>query len=148
MLSLNIENLSKRAESGEYLFKKLYLRFNKGEKIAVLSRNALAVTALLNILSGEDTDFEGSFQYGQTISTQYLPNDNSAYFSGDQDMSLMDWLRQYSKGKRRRLYPRVPRPDVVRRRRGVQALGGVVRRRKSALHDVQDHARQPEFPDP
>ncbi|MBK8193805.1 MAG: ATP-binding cassette domain-containing protein [Lewinellaceae bacterium] len=96
---LDIENLSKRAESGEYLFKKLYLRFNKGEKIAVLSRNALAVTALLNILSGEDTDFEGSFQYGQTISTQYLPNDNSAYFSGDQDMSLMDWLRQYSKEK-------------------------------------------------
>ncbi len=96
---LDIENLSKKDVSGEYLFRKLYLRFNKGEKIAVLSRNALAVTALLNILSGEDTDFEGGFQYGQTISTQYLPNDNSAYFSGDQDMSLMDWLRQYSKEK-------------------------------------------------
>jgi len=96
---LNVENLSKKNESGEYLFKNLYLRFNKGEKIAVLSRNALAVTALFNILAGEDTDFEGSFQYGQTISPQYLPNDNSAFFSGDQDMNLIDWLRQYSKDK-------------------------------------------------
>ena len=96
---LEVESLSKKGESGEYLFQDLYLRFNKGEKIAVLSRNAQAVTALFNILAGEDTDFEGRFQYGQTISPQYLPNDNSAYFSGDQDMNLIDWLRQYSKEK-------------------------------------------------
>ncbi len=96
---LDIENLSKKSESGEYLFKNLYLRFNKGEKIAVLSRNASAITALFQILAGEDTDFTGKFQYGQTISTQYLPNDNSAFFSGDQDMNLIDWLRQYSKDK-------------------------------------------------
>ena len=96
---LEVENLSKKNEAGEYLLEDLYLRFNKGEKIAVLSRNAQAVTALFNILAGEDTDFEGRFQYGQTISPQYLPNDNSAYFSGDQDMNLIDWLRQYSKEK-------------------------------------------------
>lgn len=96
---LNIEKLSKRSNTGEYLFKNLFLRFNRGEKIAVLSRNALAVTALFEILSGEDKDFEGEFQFGQTISAQYLPNDNSAYFSGDQDMNLIDWLRQYSKEK-------------------------------------------------
>ncbi|MEO6037772.1 MAG: ATP-binding cassette domain-containing protein [Saprospiraceae bacterium] len=96
---LDVENLSKKNESGEYLFKNLYLRFNKGEKIAVLSRNASAVTALFQILAGEDLDYEGRFSYGQTIATQYLPNDNSAYFSGDQDMTLMDWLRQYSKDK-------------------------------------------------
>ena len=65
----------------------------------MLSRNASAVTALFQILAGEDKDYEGKFQYGQTISTQYLPNDNSEYFSGDQDMNLMDWLRQYSKDK-------------------------------------------------
>ncbi|MBK8557469.1 MAG: ATP-binding cassette domain-containing protein [Lewinellaceae bacterium] len=96
---LDVENLSKKAATGEYLFQNLFLRFNKGEKIAVISRNALAVTALFNILSGENSDYEGSFQYGQTISKQFLPNDNSAYFSGDQDMSLIDWLRQYSKEK-------------------------------------------------
>lgn len=96
---LNIENLSKKNDMGEYLFKNLYLRFNKGEKIAVFSRNASAITALFNILAGEDKDFEGEFQYGQTIQPQYLPNDNSAYFSGDQDMNLIDWLRQFSKDK-------------------------------------------------
>lgn len=96
---LEVENLSKKNEEGEYLFKNLYLRFNKGEKIAILSRNALAITALFNILAGEDTDYEGRYQYGQTISPQYLPNDNSAFFSGDQDMNLIDWLRQYSKEK-------------------------------------------------
>ncbi|MBL7783761.1 MAG: ATP-binding cassette domain-containing protein [Saprospiraceae bacterium] len=96
---LEVENLSKKNEAGEYLFRNLDLRFNKGEKIAVLSRNPQAITALFNILAGEDTQFEGRFQYGQTISPQYLPNDNSAYFAGDQDMNLMDWLRQYSKEK-------------------------------------------------
>ncbi len=96
---LNVEHLSKRASTGEYLFHKLFFRFNKGEKIAVVSRNPLAVSALFDILSGEDKDYEGSFEYGQTISKQFLPNDNSAYFSGDQDMNLIDWLRQYSKDK-------------------------------------------------
>lgn len=96
---LEIDGLTKRSESGELLFHDLHLRFNKGEKIAVLSRNAQAITALFNILAGEDSDYEGRYQYGQTISFQYLPNDNSAYFSGDQDMNLMDWLRQYSKEK-------------------------------------------------
>lgn len=96
---LDIENLSKKNEAGEYLFKNIYLRYNRGEKIAIISRNALAVTALFNILAGEDKDYEGRFQYGQTIAPQYLPNDNSAYFSGDQDMNLIDWLRQYSKEK-------------------------------------------------
>jgi len=96
---LNVEKLSKRNNNGEYLFKDLYLRFNKGEKIAVLSRNASAVTAFFDILAGEDKNFEGEFQYGQTIQRQYLPNDNSEYFAGDQDMNLIDWLRQYSKDK-------------------------------------------------
>jgi ATPase subunit of ABC transporter with duplicated ATPase domains len=96
---LEVEKLAKRNDAGEYLFRDLDLRYNKGEKIAVLSRNAQAITAFFNILAGEDTDFEGRFQYGQTISPQYLPNDNSAFFSGDQDMSLMDWLRQFSKDK-------------------------------------------------
>ena len=96
---LDIANLSKRGISGEYLFKNVHIRFNKGEKIAIFSRNALALTAFFSILAGEDKDFEGTFQYGQTISPQYLPNDNSAYFTGDHDMNLIDWLRQYSKDK-------------------------------------------------
>jgi ATPase subunit of ABC transporter with duplicated ATPase domains len=96
---LEVDKLSKKDMNGEYLFQNLFLRFNKDEKIAVLSRNASAITALFNILAGEDELYEGRYQYGQTISAQYLPNDNSSYFSGDQDMSLIDWLRQYSKEK-------------------------------------------------
>ena len=93
------ENLSKKGNDGEYLFKNLSFRFNKGEKVAFLSRNPLAVTAFFNIISGEDKNYEGSYQYGQTISPQYLPNDNSAYFKENNDLNLMDWLRQYSKEK-------------------------------------------------
>ena len=93
------ENLSKKGNDGEYLFKNLSFRFNKGEKVAFLSRNPLAVTAFFNIISGEDKDYEGSYQYGQTISPQYLPNDNSVYFKENNDLNLMDWLRQYSKEK-------------------------------------------------
>ena len=92
-------NLSKKDEDGEYLFKNVNFRFNKGEKIALLSRNPMAIAAFFNIIAGEDKNFEGSFQYGQTISYQYLPNDNSKYFIGANEMNLMDWLRQYSKDK-------------------------------------------------
>jgi ATPase subunit of ABC transporter with duplicated ATPase domains len=97
---LDIVNLTANSlVDGSPLFKNLNLRFNKGEKIAVLSRNAQAVTAFFEILAGERKEYEGSFQYGQTISTQYLPNDNTAYFTGQQDQNLIDWLRQYSKDK-------------------------------------------------
>jgi ATPase subunit of ABC transporter with duplicated ATPase domains len=92
-------NLSKKDEDGEYLFKNVSFRFNKGEKIALLSRNPMAIASFFNIISGEEKNFEGSFQYGQTISHQYLPNDNSRYFIGANEMNLMDWLRQYSKDK-------------------------------------------------
>lgn len=92
-------NLSKKGIDGEYLFKNVTFRFNKGEKLALLSRNPLALTAFFNIISGEDKDFEGSYQYGQTISPQYLPNDNSEFFKDTNDLNLMDWLRQFSKEK-------------------------------------------------
>jgi ATPase subunit of ABC transporter with duplicated ATPase domains len=96
---LDIVGLGKKNLDGEYLFKNLHIRLNKGDKLALVGRNALAFTALFEILSGRDTDFEGSFEYGQTISTQYIPNDNSEYFTGANDMNLIDWLRQYSKDK-------------------------------------------------
>jgi ATPase subunit of ABC transporter with duplicated ATPase domains len=96
---LDIQGLGKKDTDGNYLFRNVHLRFNKGDKIALTSRNALAVTAFCAIIAGEDTDFEGSFEFGQTIQPQYLPNDNSAYFAKVNDMNLIDWLRQYSKDK-------------------------------------------------
>jgi ATPase subunit of ABC transporter with duplicated ATPase domains len=92
-------NLSKRAENGEYLFKNISFRFNKGEKIALICKNANATTAFFDIVGGRDKNFEGTISFGQTISPQYLPNDNTEFFSGVHDMNLVDWLRQFSKEK-------------------------------------------------
>lgn len=93
------EGLSKKGLDGEYLFKNISFRMNKGEKIALMSRNATALTAFFNIIAGEDKDFEGKYEFGQTITPQYMPNDNSEYFQKNNDLNLLDWLRQYSKEK-------------------------------------------------
>lgn len=92
-------NLSKRAENGEYLFKNISFRFNKGEKIALLCKNANATTAFFDIVGGRDKKYEGTISFGQTIAPMYLPNDNTEFFSGEHDMNLVDWLRQFSKEK-------------------------------------------------
>lgn len=93
---LEIENLSKKAADGTYLFKDLSLVMNKGEKIALLSRESSALTAFYDILAGVAEPDGGKFSFGQTITPQYLPNDNEDYFSGDQNMDLISWLQQYS----------------------------------------------------
>ena len=92
-------NLSKKNVEGGYYFKNLNFRMNKNEKIALISKVGGVVTAFMNIISGDDKDFEGRFEYGQTISQQYLPNDNTAFFKGEKDITLVDWLRDYSKEK-------------------------------------------------
>jgi ATPase subunit of ABC transporter with duplicated ATPase domains len=90
---LSVSNLSKTFE-GNYLFKDLNFTLNKGDKVAIISKNSVAITALFEILNGRSTADSGEFTYGTTITTAYLPNDNSEYFEYDQ--SLMDWLRQYA----------------------------------------------------
>ena len=84
--------------NGEVLFKDISFDLKRGQKVAVLSANSLATSAFYQILSGEDKDFEGSFKWGVTITTTYLPNDNTAYFKNNDD-NLIDWLRQYSEEK-------------------------------------------------
>lgn len=88
----------KKSLNGELLFKDINFDLKRGQKVAVISSNSLATTAFYQILSGEDTDFEGSFKWGVTITPAYLPNDNSKYFEGNND-NLIDWLRQYSEEK-------------------------------------------------
>ncbi len=90
---LTVTNLSKSVE-GETLFQGLNFTLNKGDKVAIVSRNSVAITAFFEILNGNMTPDSGEFIYGTTITTAYLPNDNSAYFQDD--LSLMDWLRQYA----------------------------------------------------
>lgn len=90
---LTVSNLSKSAE-GEVLFKDLNFTLNKGDKLAIISRNAVAVTALFEILNQKMEPDSGEMTFGTTITTAYLPNDNTQFFN--YDMPLMDWLRQYA----------------------------------------------------
>lgn len=92
---LTVENLSKTID-GVKLIDNLSFRVNKGDKIAFIGHNELAITALFKILMGEMEADSGSFKWGVTITKSYFPKDNSEFFEGV-DLSLVDWLRQFSK---------------------------------------------------
>jgi ATPase subunit of ABC transporter with duplicated ATPase domains len=94
---LLVESLSRLNADGEVLFKDVNINVKKGDKIAFLSRNQLAVSSLFEVLAGEATNFKGKFNFGTTIYPAYLPNDNHKYFQSD--LNLIDWLRQFSKDK-------------------------------------------------
>ncbi len=79
---------------GEVLFKDVNFQIEKGDKVAFLSHDPRAMTALFEIINGNRKADEGTFDWGQTITTAYLPLDNSAFFNTD--MNLVDWLCQYS----------------------------------------------------
>lgn len=95
---LLVENLSYKLEDGTYLFKNVSFQVSRNEKIAFLSKDGLAVTALFDILMGERKATGGTFKWGITITNSYLPNDNTEYFT-DGSLDLVDWLRQYSTEK-------------------------------------------------
>ena len=94
---LLIENLNKSNQDGIVLFKDLNLNVKKGDKIAFIGRNQMAVSGLFEVLAEENTEFKGKFTFGTTIHKAYLPNDNHRYFQSD--LNLIDWLRQFSKDK-------------------------------------------------
>jgi ATPase subunit of ABC transporter with duplicated ATPase domains len=100
---LETSGLSKSIE-GKTLFKDLDFFVNKGDKIAFLSKDSLATTALFQILMGEMKADKGSFKFGQTITTAYLPNENEKYFKSNDN--LIDWLRQFSEGEKDEVYIR------------------------------------------
>lgn len=90
---LHVEQL-RQEQNGEVLFKDLSFTMNRGDKIVFLSKESTAITALFNILMGEEKPKSGFFQFGQTITTAYLPLDNDHYFRSDDN--LIDWLRQFA----------------------------------------------------
>jgi ATPase subunit of ABC transporter with duplicated ATPase domains len=90
---LTIDGLSKSMD-GTVLFKNLSIIVNKGDKIAFISKNSLALTSFFEILNGRVKPDTGEFIYGTTINTAYIPNDNSEYFA--EKSPLIDWLRQYA----------------------------------------------------
>lgn len=92
---LRVENLSKTINN-EKVLNNLSFIVNKNDKIVFLSNNELARTTLFQILAGELEPDEGDYTWGVTTSTSYLPKDNGNFFNGI-DLTLVDWLRQYSK---------------------------------------------------
>jgi ATPase subunit of ABC transporter with duplicated ATPase domains len=89
---LNVENLSASVE-GRTLFNKATFSINKGDKIAILSKDPLAVTTFFEIINGNRQANGGKFEWGTTITKAYLPLENTEFFQNS--LSLMEWLRQY-----------------------------------------------------
>lgn len=76
------------------LFKNINFNIEKGDKVVFLSHDPRAMTAFFQIINGEEKPAEGTFEWGQTVTTAYLPLDNSAYFNTDYD--LIEWISQFA----------------------------------------------------
>ena len=100
---LNVDNLSYKDNEGNYLFKDVSFVVNKGDKISFLGESR-AITALFEILNGNLKPASGEFELGQTITTSYLPSDNTQYFQSSEN--LVDWLRNYTDGEKDEVYIR------------------------------------------
>ncbi len=96
---LNVENLSASID-GELLFKDVDLNMAKGDKIVLFSKDSRATTAFYEILNGNQKADSGTFDWGVTTNQAYLPAENHEFFKND--LTLVDWLRQYAKTEEER----------------------------------------------
>jgi ATPase subunit of ABC transporter with duplicated ATPase domains len=96
---LNVEHLSASVD-GEVLFKDVHLNMAKGDKIVLFSKDSRATTAFYEILNGEQKADSGTFDWGITTNQAYLPAENHKFF--ENDLTLVDWLRQYAKTEEER----------------------------------------------
>lgn len=96
---LNIEGLTASID-GEVLFKNIDLNLAKGDKVVVYSRDSRATTAFYEIINAKQEVDAGKYEWGVTTSQAYLPLDNATYFT--EELSLVDWLRQYAKTEEER----------------------------------------------
>lgn len=95
---LTVKGLSKKV-GDQWVLRDVSFTVNNGDKIALIGRNDLSKTALLEILAGEIEPDAGSFTWGITTTVGYFPTDNSRYFESTGCTTLVDWLRQYSEDK-------------------------------------------------
>ena len=93
---LEVENLKAVDADGTVLFDNVNFNIEKGQKVVFLSHNPKAMTALFEIINGNRQADGGSYKWGVTITTAYLPLDNTKFFQSD--MNLVDWLSQYGTG--------------------------------------------------
>ncbi|MAW93808.1 MULTISPECIES: ABC-F family ATP-binding cassette domain-containing protein [unclassified Leeuwenhoekiella] len=96
---LNIDKLASSID-GEVLFKNVNLNLAKGDKVVVYSKDSRATTAFYEIINGKQKALEGKYEWGVTTNQSYLPVDNQEYF--ENDLTLVDWLRQYAKTEEER----------------------------------------------
>ena len=93
---LEVSGLSKKTEEGVVLFNDVNFNVEKGDKVVFLSRNPRAMTAFFEIINGNMKPDPGTFNWGVTITTAYLPLDNTDFFNSD--LNLVDWLSQFGEG--------------------------------------------------
>ncbi|SEF78721.1 ATPase components of ABC transporters with duplicated ATPase domains [Halpernia humi] len=96
---LEIKNLEK-TKDGELLFSNIDLNLKNGDKVAVISKNSLAITEFFEILTENATADKGNFNWGITTTQSYMPLDNTEFFK--ENINLVDWLRQYTKNDEER----------------------------------------------
>ncbi|WP_422860126.1 ABC-F family ATP-binding cassette domain-containing protein [Flagellimonas sp. S174] len=97
---LNVEKLSATSDDGDVLFQGVDINLAKGDKVAIISKDSRATSAFYNIISGKTKADSGTYQWGVTTTQSYLPADNSEYF--EEDINLVDWLRQWTKTEEER----------------------------------------------
>lgn len=93
---LEVNDLSYRTDDGTLLFDKVNFSVEKGDKIVFISHDPRAMTSLFEIINGNLKPTTGEFKWGVTITTAYLPLDNSAFFNTD--LNMLDWLSQFGEG--------------------------------------------------
>lgn len=94
---LRVENLSKVNPDGTVQFKDVEFTLIKGDKVAILSKDHTAITSFFQIINNLEEPTSGTVEWGSTITTAYLPNNNEDFFKSDDN--LIDWLRQFSTDK-------------------------------------------------
>jgi ATPase subunit of ABC transporter with duplicated ATPase domains len=97
---LNIENLSGTSDDGDLLFQNVNINLAKGDKVAIISRDSRATSAFYEVINNNRKADAGDFKWGVTTNQSYLPSDNTAFFT--QNISLVDWLRQWAKTEEER----------------------------------------------
>ena len=97
---LEVKDLEK-SKDGELLFSNVDIKLKKGDKVAIISKNSLAISEFFEIISGNATADKGEYNWGVTTNQSYMPLDNTNFFQ-DKSLNLVDWLRQFTKNDEER----------------------------------------------
>ena len=97
---LEVKDLEK-TKDGELLFSNVDIKLKKGDKVAIISKNSLAISEFFEIISGNATADKGEYNWGVTTNQSYMPLDNTNFFQ-DKSLNLVDWLRQFTKNDEER----------------------------------------------